>query len=168
MKLQNLIIASIFTCATLQIANAQEATFTAETSRDTVLLGNAVRITFTLENIEGQFRAPDFKGMKQVSSVSQSSSYSMINGITTQSMTYSYYLEPITTGKIKIEPAVLETEDGVIKSNAISLVVVDNVNQIQQDAVPDKRRSNSEFPARRTLPKEQEKKPKTDLKTYKI
>ncbi|MEO7176372.1 MAG: BatD family protein [Saprospiraceae bacterium] len=168
MKLQNLVIASIFSCATLQIAIAQEATFTAELSRDTVLLGNAVRITFTLENTDGQFRAPDFKGMTQVSGVSQSSSYSMINGVTTQSMTYSYYLEPIKTGKIKIEPAVLETEDGIMKSNAITLIVMDNVNQIQQDAVPDKRPSNAEFPSRKSLPKEQEKKPKTDLKTYKL
>ena len=95
------------------------ATFSVEMSSDSILMGNYFQVKFTLENAQSNnFIAPDFEGFRVISGPNMTSSYSMINGEVSQSMTYTYYLEPVDVGNYFIAPASIEVEDKFIENNA--------------------------------------------------
>ena len=83
-------------------ALGQEARFSVEVSTDSILLGNFIEVKFILENAKaGNFTPPEFEDFQVVGGPNHASSYSMINGETTQSTTISYYLEPKDVDRLK-------------------------------------------------------------------
>ncbi|MFZ1705001.1 MAG: BatD family protein [Saprospiraceae bacterium] len=60
--------------------------------QDTVAVGSPFTLEVELKNIQGSFKTPDFQGLRLVGGPQTSSSFSMINGVTTSSATYTYYL----------------------------------------------------------------------------
>ncbi len=117
---------------------AQEnARFTVEVSTDSILFGNFFKVTFTLENAKGdRFEAPDFSEFRVVSGPSMSSSYSIINGEVTQSIAYSYYLEPIDLGNYYIQPASIQAGEQVLETMPLEVMVVPNPDGVKQNAEP--------------------------------
>lgn len=110
-----------------------EAKFTAEVSNDSILLGNAFEVIFTLENARGtNFQMPDFSDFLVVGGPNQSSSFSMMNGEVTQSVSYSYFLEPKDVGNFYIEPASVEAADMVLETQPLEIIVVPNPDGIIQ------------------------------------
>ncbi|MCI5080080.1 MAG: BatD family protein [Saprospiraceae bacterium] len=173
------LLLSIFFCGSLQ---AQEGSkFTVTISTDSILLGNYFMVTFTLENAEGSnFQPPVFEGFNVISGPNTSSSFSMINGDVTQSVAYSYYLEPMDVGSYYIAPASIDLEDRVLETLPLEVNVYPNPEGIKQRSGGPMQQQfefkmddffsfpefDSMFQRPREMPKKKEKKKKR--KTYKI
>ncbi len=122
-----LILNGAFWCSMVQ---AQEKTFTVSLSTDSVLIGNVVQVEFRLQNVDGEFVAPVFEKMDIIAGPNVSSSYSMINGATNQSKTYTYILKPSMEGSFYIPPAYLQDKDQSLETEAIKIDVYPNPNNI--------------------------------------
>lgn len=152
-------------------SNAQDVKFTVEVSTDSILMGNYFQVTFKMENgAFNNFSAPDFQDFSIVGGPNQSSSMSIINGVSSQSMSYSYYLEPKEEGQFFIEPASVEIEGTILETEPLEIKVVPNPDGIIQ--TPNRRENRIfdsffEFPS---FPKGEQKKtkPKKKRKTVKI
>lgn len=128
-----------FTGITAGLMAQDGARFTVEVSTDSILFGNYFKVTFTLENARGnEFSAPDFSEFHVVSGPNQASSMSIVNGAMTQSISYSYYLEPKDIGNFYIQPASVAVEGQVMETLPIEVMVVPNPEGIKQN--PDGRR----------------------------
>jgi len=111
----------------------QVAKLTVEVSNDSILLGNYIEVKFTIENAAVKnFEAPNFDGFTIVSGPNQSSSMMISNGEVSQTMAYSYYIEPVDVGNYFIEPAFVDTEEGPLESIPLEVLVVDNPDGIIQ------------------------------------
>ena len=109
----------------------QEAKLTVEVSNDSILLGNYIEVKFTIENAGvTNFEAPNFDGFNIVSGPNQSSSMMINNGQVTQSVAYSYYIEPLAIGNYFIQPAFVDTDEGALESIPLEILVVDNPDGI--------------------------------------
>lgn len=179
--MKKVIILLFFSLGFYTLIEAQEeAVFSVEVSTDSILLGNYIEVKFQLENANGaNFEAPEFEGFKIVSGPNMSSNYSIVNGEVSQSMAYTYYIEPVEVGNYFIAPASIKISDKIIETEPIEVLVVPNPDGIVQE-IPSKRErfrspfddpffSNPRFKEPKDLKKEQEKtKKKTKRKTYKI
>jgi len=111
----------------------QVAKLTVEVSNDSILLGNYIEVKFTIENAAVKnFEAPNFDGFTIVSGPNQSSSMMISNGEVSQTMAYSYYIEPVDVGNYFIQPAFVDTEKGFLESIPLEVLVVDNPDGIIQ------------------------------------
>ena len=121
--------------------------FTVELSPDKVLAGNYFEVKFILENADGKnFEAPDFSEHFQVQSGPNfSSSFSMVNGDLTQSMTVTYYLEPKDIGSYYILPASIEAGGKVLETAPVEVVVAPNPDGIRQSPPNQRDSCNSEM-----------------------
>lgn len=152
----------IFLCLCCNFLIGQEAQFTLKTNLDTVYLGNYLEVKFIVENTKGKFKEPSFAGLKLISGPNTYSSMMISNGETTSSVTYSYVIKPEETGNYLIEPAQLETEDGILKTASKIIVVLPNPDNILQN--PESEDQNP-FDI---LVKPRQEKSKPKKKTYKI
>jgi len=109
----------------------EEPQFSVTVSNASVLLGNYIEVTFTLKNSSGsQFEAPKFEGFDIVGGPNQSSSFSMMNGVTTQSISYTYYIKPKEIGNLYVEPAFIDADGTTLETQPIEIVVLDNPDGI--------------------------------------
>lgn len=127
-----------FTALLSLYAFAQQAPkFTVEVNTDSVLWGNRLKVTFKLENASGaQFEAPDFPDFHIVGGPNMSSSFSFVNGVSSQSVSYSYYLEPRDIGVFYIQPAAIKAGEQVLETLPVKIMVAPNPNNIRQEAEP--------------------------------
>lgn len=143
----------------------EEANFSIEVSSDSILLGNYFEVKFILENASGkQFEAPSFEGFTIVGGPNQSSSFSMSNGKTAQSMAFSYYLEPRDIGTYFIEPAYIKVGDEIIETLPKKILVVANPDEVYQRPRSIERSRPNPF----IEPAPQPKKPKKKRKIYRL
>lgn len=118
-------------------AQQDEVRFTVEVSTDSLLMGNALQVRFILENGQGQdFQAPYFEGFKVVSGPNYSSSMSIVNGRTTQRLTYTFHLVPEDIGNYYIEPASIKIGEKYLETAPMEVIVFPNPDGIQQDLPP--------------------------------
>lgn len=105
--------------------SAQEVRFVAESNATDVVLGNAFRVSFRLENAEIQkISFPDFEeaGFRVMNGPMHARQYKNINGRSTKSETYSFVLAPTKTGKLRIGRAQLRASGGrVLNSKPINI-----------------------------------------------
>ena len=111
---------------------SQDAKMLVEISNDTIMMGNYIQLRYTIENTSGNFEMPELEGLLVISGPNTSSSMSMVNGEVTQKATYSVYLKPVDIGSHSIGPAYINTEDGSLESQPITVTVIDNPDGIQQ------------------------------------
>jgi len=110
-----------------------EPQFSIEVSSTEVLLGNYIEVSFTLKNAQGQnFEAPNFKYFDIVGGPNQSSSFSVMNGQATQSISYTYYLQPKMVGNFFLEPAFIDAEGETMETQPIEIIVLENPDGIIQ------------------------------------
>lgn len=103
---------------------AQAGSFKAVVERSTITEGEAIQITFVIENMEDRnFAPPDFRGFNVLSGPMKGSSTVYVNGSRTSSVTYIYLLQPQGPGKFTIGPASIESGGKSIKSNSIVITV---------------------------------------------
>ena len=123
---KGIIILGIFLTGMLT-AFGQDVQFTAEAPR-VVRTGEQFRLTFTVNARPSSFNAPEITDFYVLSGPNQSTStsFQMINGRTTQSITisYTYYLQATKPGKFTIDPASVVVEKKEYTSNLVEVEVV--------------------------------------------
>ncbi len=116
---------------------AQEAgtgTFYIEVSTDSLLMDNMLKVTFRLENAKGaEFAPPSFAGFAIVGGPNQSSSVSIMNGAVSQTVSYTYYLEPLAVGNYYLDPAAIKVGDQYLETAPQKIMVVPNPEGIRQE-----------------------------------
>lgn len=142
MKKTSILFVSLFLAS--QIAIAQEdAKFSVKVSMDSVLYGNYFQVVFSLENAKGQdFQAPAFEDFVVKSGPNMSSSFSMVNGDVTQSVSYTFYLEPKDIGNYYIQPASIAVGEMMLETQPIEILVVPNPEGIIQKQPQEERMSD--------------------------
>jgi len=103
-------------------ANAQPSV-KVEVSADTIALGEIVEVTYTIENGDGKFQAPDFKGLPVVSGPNTSSSFIYQNGKMSSSQTYAYLFRPQEEGTMKIPEAAYVDQSQTLKIDSVEIIV---------------------------------------------
>ena len=104
---------------------AQNVTFTTAIDAKEILKGNYFQITFKLNNAQGgAFSPPSFKYFSVLSGPNRSSQMSIINGKTSQSMSYSYNLLAERPGTFAIEAASIKVGSKTLKSNPVTVKVI--------------------------------------------
>ncbi len=173
---QNLLLLICFSIASL--LQAQTKSFSVEVSRDTVLLGNQIKAVFTLKNCDGKFEAPDFKDFNILSGPNTSTSMYSVNGETTSSSTYTYFLKPKKIGEFFIANAYLINkgdESKNMETSPMKIVVLDNPEGIIQEDEEDAQGlnqmffsfPNNDFFGKGELPKQEKQDPKKQTRKLK-
>ncbi|MDD3721963.1 MAG: BatD family protein [Lutibacter sp.] len=98
--------------------------FKTSVSKTNLGVNQRFRIEFSVDKQGADnFKPPSFANFKVVGGPSSSVSQSWINGKASYSQTYIYILEPKNEGEFIIEPATIEYNNEIVKSNAIKLTV---------------------------------------------
>jgi hypothetical protein len=132
----------------LQGQSNKGKSFSITINKSEVLAGNTVRVDFEMKNTEGEFEAPAFKDFDIVSGPNVSSSMYNVNGETTSSKKYTYYLKPKKEGKLFIESAYLivgNDEKKNLETSPTSLTVKPNPKGIIEEEEDDFGMGNSFF-----------------------
>ena len=124
MKKNILIILLLF--GNLLLAQVQ---FEAKVSKTTLGLNERLRIDFTMNDDGDNFTPPSFEGFRVVGGPSQQVSQSWINGRSSFSKSYSYFLLPSQKGSLIIKQASIEINGQVYKTNPIKINVTAAVEQ---------------------------------------
>lgn len=109
----------------LTVAASMAQSLKAEISSSKVSLNESFQIDYILDGANGSINPPDFKSFTLLSGPSTSQNYQMINGTVSQSITYSYILSPQKKGRFTIDGAIAVANGRKIKSNALTIDVVD-------------------------------------------
>ena len=122
MKLMKFYILGILFLTT-QVFFAQ-IEFETSVSKNNLGVNQRFRIQFTV-NKQGadNFKPPSFNNFKVTGGPSSSVNQSWINGKSTFAQSYIYILEPKSEGEFIIEPATIEYEGEIIKSNPVKITV---------------------------------------------
>jgi hypothetical protein len=118
-----------------------------------VEVGQQFRLTFSLNERGSNLRIPDLSNFDILMgpSTSQSSSFQMINGKTTQSVSfaYTYILRAKTEGTFEIRPGSIEVGGKVYESNSLKIQVVKGQPRQQppQSAGNDPSEQGAEMPS---------------------
>jgi BatD DUF11 like domain len=115
------------------ICNAQQVVFMAQSSSRQVGLQSRFQVSFTVQNANqiNQLKVPNFQNFVIVGGPMQSSSFSTINGSSSSSISYTYYLQPKQVGNYTIAPAIAIVDGKTIKSNEIAIQVVNGEGKSQ-------------------------------------
>lgn len=124
MKKNILIILLLF--GNLLLAQVQ---FEAKVSKTTLGLNERLRIDFTMNDDGDNFTPPSFEGFRVVGGPSQQVSQSWINGRSSFSKSYSYFLLPSQKGNLIIKQATIEINGQIYKTNPIKITVTAAVEQ---------------------------------------
>jgi hypothetical protein len=116
-------------CTSVQ---AQTPFLAGTANKSTVGLNEQFQISFSLNTNGRSFQGPDLKDFVVLSGPNQSTNMQFVNGNISQSITFSYYLQPKAIGNFKIGPASIEVEGKRIASNVIQIAVVKGAAPQQQ------------------------------------
>jgi hypothetical protein len=125
MKFGSVIFVTLFI---IQITFGQKGSLTVKVDKDTVYLDEVLKVEFLLDNLTGNFRAPDFIGFRIVSGPNTSSSFSMVNGEVNQKKSYSYVLVPQSIGAQFIGAATVQNDDGLVTTEPLDIFVLNTEN----------------------------------------
>ena len=123
MRVMGLIILSLLFATQ---ASAQ-ATLSASVNKNKLGASERFQYTITLTNGNNpkDFRPPGLQDFLVLGGPNQSSSFQSINGVVTQSISYSYILQPRNTGKFTIGAAYIKVGDKTLSSQPITIEVTD-------------------------------------------
>ena len=94
-----------------------------EVSADTIAVGEIVEVTYTIENGEGKFQAPDLSELPVIGGPNTSSSFVYQNGKMSSSQSYAYLLRPTEEGKLKIPATTYVDQSQTIKIDSVEVIV---------------------------------------------
>lgn len=127
-----LYLSCVFALLFANLIFAQEPSLTASIDRSTVSMGEQFEITYSLNAIGKNFKAPNFEDFIVLSGPNQSQSIQIINGNLSQTLSYSFILQPRSEGRFTISPASIEVEGKKIQSNSLTIVVTKGVSKPKQ------------------------------------
>lgn len=116
-------------------------TFTASVDNTTVGVNDQFQVSFTFsgQDVNGikSFNPPDFKSFLVLSGPNQSTSMQFINGSASASMTYSYYLQPRSTGKLTVGSATINYNGKTLNTQPLTINVEKGSQKQQANSQPD-------------------------------
>ena len=94
-------------CLFFAVVVSAQVSFTAKVNKQKIGMNERLKVVFEMNEDGDDFESPNFNGFQVVSGPSQSVSRSWINGKSTYSKSYTYYLTPtkvdnITLGQARI------------------------------------------------------------------
>jgi hypothetical protein len=110
-------------CTMLTAIALSQPSVKVELSADTVMMGDLVELTYTIENGQGKFTQPDLSGLPIVSGPNSSTSMVYENGKMSTSQSYSYILRPQRTGQLVIPSMMYVTGADTITLQPLTVVV---------------------------------------------
>ena len=119
----------------LNMAYSQKSVrFVAEASTDSVLLGHYFELSFVVENENARnFSLPDLDPVLEIlSGPNTSSSFSMVNGESSQKMRFSLVIRPTQEGIFTIPSASAEVGGKKMETTPIQIYVIPNPDGIPQ------------------------------------
>lgn len=105
-----------------------QVSFVAKSSRDKMGINERVKVEFTVNYDGDNFRAPDFNNFRKIAGPHQSVQSSWVNGKSSFSKTYTYFLQPTKKGKLEVGQAEIEVKGQVYKTSPISIEVTSAVD----------------------------------------
>ncbi len=112
--------------------------FKTSVSKTNLGLNERFRIEFSVDKQGADnFKPPSFADFKVVGGPSSSVSQSWINGKASYSQTYIYILEPKKEGEFIIDPATIEYNNEIVKSNAVKISVSKSIEIPKDPNNPD-------------------------------
>ncbi len=126
--------------------SAQDIEFTAS-SKGNVQVGEQFRVVYSVNRQVDDFKGPDFSGFRVLSGPNQSTnqSYQFINGKVSQSfqVTFTYYLQALDEGAVKIGPATVTSEGKSFQSNSLDINVSKGSGNGSAPSTPNQRQGAS-------------------------
>ncbi|MCH2489774.1 MAG: BatD family protein [Flavobacteriales bacterium] len=125
MKPKNFIYILFFLlcCGSLQA----QVSFVAKVSKKKLGINERVRVDFEMNQDGDNFNPPKFDGFRVVGGPNQAISNSYINGKRSYSKTFSYFLSPLSKGKLTIGQATIEIEGDTYKTVPLTVEVTEAV-----------------------------------------
>ncbi|MCZ4408518.1 BatD family protein [Cryomorphaceae bacterium 1068] len=102
----------------------QTASLVATVDKNPVSVSDVFTLKITLTNGKGNIESPDLNDFRVVFGPSRSSSYRIVNGQQSSSITFSYTLKPKETGTFEIGVAKANVDGKVLTSSPIKIQVV--------------------------------------------
>jgi len=139
--MKKIIVLIILLLTNISFTFADDIKFSASASSTTVGTGQQFSVTFSINSSGGSnFKAPTFKGFSVLSGPNQSSSSStqIINGVISQSVSfsYTYYLQAGNEGTYTIGPAYINISGKTYESNSITIKVIKDNSSTQNKTTP--------------------------------
>ena len=106
------------------ISAIAQISLTVEVSSDTIGLEDAVKVTYKLSGAQEQIDVQPWEGFQQVAGPNVSSSFSYVNGVSSQEYSESYILVPKHEGTIYIPSAVVLVNGETLETESIAVFVV--------------------------------------------
>ena len=103
--------------------------FDATVSKNKLGLNERLRVDFVMNQNGDNFSPPDFENFQIIGGPNQSISTKYVNGERSFSKTYSYFLQPLRKGSLRIKQASIEIDGEEYKSLPIEVIITDSVNQ---------------------------------------
>jgi len=116
--------------------------FTVSVNKNPVGLNDQFQLTYTLNASGSAFKAPSLTEFSVLSGPNQSSSMQFVNGNMTQSISFSYILQPKKEGAFKLEPATVESGGKIVLSNMVTITVIKGGAQGSQKGQNQDEKSN--------------------------
>ncbi len=116
-----------------QNLSAQKLTASAPSQ---VQVGQRFRVTWELNAGGSDFVAPEITDFRVLSGPNQSTSMQYINGSMSQSISFSYVLEPIKEGNFNIGSAKIKANGNIVSSNELTINVVKGATSTNSGASP--------------------------------
>ncbi len=134
--------------------------FTATAQGKEIPLNYTFDITYTVENGDLQkFNPPKFDGF-DVYGPSTSQNYSIVNGRTSKSISYTYTLQPKKQGDFTIPSATAVVNGNQMQTNAIAIKIIAPAKQSQQQA----QQSNDPFDVFRQMQRPRQQTSEDDIR----
>jgi BatD DUF11 like domain len=125
-RLPNLWVLLAFVLFLPSFVSAQNVKFYINSDRDKVAVGETFLLEAVLENGDARaIQMPDLSPFKIVQGPSTSTSISIINGKRSATMSYQYMLLAVSKGKYTLGPASVKVGNKELKSNTLTINVVD-------------------------------------------
>lgn len=118
-KVLYILLITLTGCFTL---HAQDVEFTAQVSKKTFGINERVRVDFQMNQDGDNFTPPDFEGFTAVGP-SQSTSQRYVNGKSSFSRTFTYFITPTKRGNLTIGQAEITIKGNVYKTPPVKVVV---------------------------------------------
>ena len=103
--------------------------FDATVSKNKLGLNERLRVDFVMNQNGDNFSPPDFENFQIIGGPNQSISTKYVNGERSFSKTYSYFLQPLRKGSLRIKQASIEIDGEEYKSLPIEVIITDSVDQ---------------------------------------
>ncbi len=133
----------VFICSSL----AQDIELVLTCSRDTILAGNTLEVSYNLTNSNRDLPIPEFEGFSILSGPNRSSSMSIINGDMSKEQSLSFLLSPHTEGELIIPSIEINIAGENYKSESKKVFVLPNKKGLKEQGI--KEHSKKKSPAKK-------------------